>query len=60
MTKSEQILAFARKHVGKPYKLGGRGPALWDCSGLTKMAVKEIGLDWYHGATTHMAGKLLC
>lgn len=52
MTKSEQILAFARKHVGKPYKLGGRGPDVWDCSGLTKMAVKEVGFDWYHGATT--------
>lgn len=47
-----RIIDFALQHVGKPYQLGARGPAMWDCSGLTKMAVKEIGLDWYHGATT--------
>ena len=52
MTKTEQIVAFVRSHVGKPYRLGGRGPDEWDCSGLTKMAVKQIGFDWYHGAST--------
>lgn len=52
MTKTEQIVAFARSHVGKPYRLGGRGPDTWDCSGLTKMAVKQVGFDWYHGAST--------
>lgn len=52
MTNTEKIVAFARQHVGKPYRLGGRGPDEWDCSGLTKMAVKQIGFDWYHGAST--------
>lgn len=36
MTNTEKIVAFARQHVGKPYRLGGRGPDVWDCSGLTK------------------------
>jgi len=59
MTKAEQILAFARQHVGKPYRLGARGPDEWDCSGLTKMAVKQVGFDWYHGATTQWNRGLL-
>ena len=52
MTKAEQILAFAREQVGEPYRLGAAGWDVWDCSGLTKMAVKQIGYFWYHGATT--------
>jgi cell wall-associated NlpC family hydrolase len=47
-----KIIAYARAQVGKPYKLGTSGPAQFDCSGLTKRAVQQIGLDWYHGATT--------
>ena len=46
------MIAFARKQVGKPYVSGASGPSAFDCSGLTKMAVRQIGLNWYHGATT--------
>lgn len=61
MTKADQILQFAREQAGKPYRFGGGGPDAWDCSGLTKMAVKRLGYNWYHGATTqwnrgHQAG----
>lgn len=52
MTKAQQILAFAREQVGEPYRIGAAGWDVWDCSGLTKMAVKQIGYFWYHGATT--------
>ena len=52
MTNAEKILTYARKHIGKPYKLGARGPDAWDCSGLTKMAVAQIGYNFYHGAST--------
>ena len=52
MTKAQQILAFAREQVGEPYRLGAAGWDVWDCSGLTKMAVTQIGYYFYHGATT--------
>lgn len=47
-----KIIGFARAQVGKPYVFGRSGPNSFDCSGLTKRAVAQIGLDWYHGATT--------
>lgn len=46
------IIDFARKQVGKPYVFGRSGMDAYDCSGLTKRAVAQIGLDFYHGATT--------
>ena len=46
-----KIISFARLQVGKPYVFGRSGPDSFDCSGLTKRAVAQIGLDWYHGAT---------
>ena len=47
-----RIVQFALAQVGKPYVFGRSGPSSYDCSGLTKRAVAQIGLDWYHGATT--------
>ena len=47
-----KIIDFALAQVGKPYVFGRSGPDSFDCSGLTKRAVAQIGLDWYHGATT--------
>ena len=46
-----KIVNFALLQVGKPYVFGRSGPSSYDCSGLTKRAVAQIGLDWYHGAT---------
>jgi len=47
-----KMVNFARLQVGKPYDFGKSGPDSFDCSGLTKRAVAQIGLDFYHGATT--------
>lgn len=47
-----KILDFCLAQVGKPYEFGRSGPDSFDCSGLTKRAAKQIGLDLYHGATT--------
>jgi len=52
MLNDEKILAFLHEQVGKPYKDRGSGPASWDCSGLTQVAVRLLGFIWYHGATT--------
>lgn len=42
--KVEQVIAFARAQLGKPYVLGGRGPNVWDCSGLTMKAYEAAGI----------------
>jgi peptidoglycan DL-endopeptidase CwlO len=35
---------FARAQLGKPYGLGGSGPNVWDCSGLTKASYAAAGI----------------
>jgi len=42
--KVERVIAFARAQLGKPYVLGGRGPNVWDCSGLTMKAYEAAGI----------------
>ncbi|MEC5184913.1 cell wall-associated NlpC family hydrolase [Cryobacterium sp. MP_3.1] len=54
-------IAFARAQLGDAYKLGGSGPDVWDCSGLTKAAYAAAGIYiGTHSATNHyntMAGQ---
>lgn len=49
-----QVIAFAKQQLGEAYVLGGAGPNVWDCSGLTKVAYAGIGIniDAGHSATT--------
>jgi cell wall-associated NlpC family hydrolase len=47
-----KIITYARAQVGKPYLLRASGPKAFDCSGLTKRAVQQVGYVWYHGAST--------
>lgn len=42
--KVAQVIAFARAQLGKPYVLGGAGPNVWDCSGLTMKAYAAAGI----------------
>ena len=37
-------LGFARAQLGDRYVLGGAGPNVWDCSGLTKAAYAAAGI----------------
>ncbi len=43
--KVARVVAFARAQVGKPYRLGARGPNDWDCSGLTLKAYESVGIN---------------
>jgi cell wall-associated NlpC family hydrolase len=46
------VIAFAEKQLGKRYVLGGAGPTVWDCSGLTMVAWEQVGVDiGGHGST---------
>jgi len=38
-------IAFAREQIGKPYLWGATGPDAFDCSGLTMMAYRSVGID---------------
>ncbi len=49
--KVEIAIAFAKKQLGEPYVLGGMGPNVWDCSGITKGSYAVAG--YYIG--THSA-----
>lgn len=48
---SEDAVRVAMMQLGKPYIWGARGPAGFDCSGLTQYAYRSIGLDI--GANTY-------
>lgn len=51
-TGAAAIVAFARAQIGKPYASPGDSQNTWDCSGLTKSAVKAgTGIDLPHSAT---------
>lgn len=47
----ETAIWFARQQLGERYRLGGAGPNVWDCSGLTKAAYAAAGI----GIGTHSA-----
>lgn len=50
--KVAAVLAFARAQLGEDYVLGGAGPNVWDCSGLTLVAFASIGINiGTHSAT---------
>ncbi len=47
---ADQLVAFAKAQLGKPYVWGGAGPNYWDCSGLTMGAGASIGVPLAHGS----------
>lgn len=40
----QTAIAFAQAQLGERYELGGSGPDVWDCSGLTKAAYAAAGI----------------
>lgn len=47
-SKVETVISFAMAQRGKPYVWASAGPRGFDCSGLTKAAFAQIGIDLYH------------
>jgi len=46
-------IAYAEAQLGEPYAFGGAGPDSWDCSGLTMMSYRSVGVYiGPHGATS--------
>lgn len=50
--KVETAIAFAKEQLGERYVLGGAGPDIWDCSGITMKSYSAAGvyIGW-HSAT---------
>jgi cell wall-associated NlpC family hydrolase len=50
--KVERAIAFASEQLGERYVLGGAGPNVWDCSGITMKSYAAAGvyIGW-HSAT---------
>ncbi|MDQ6784438.1 MAG: NlpC/P60 family protein [Actinomycetota bacterium] len=48
--KAASVLSYAEAQLGKPYVWAGAGPATFDCSGLTMMAFRQVGIDFVHNA----------
>lgn len=42
--KVDQAISFAKRQLGEAYVLGGMGPNVWDCSGITKAAYASAGI----------------
>ena len=42
--KVEQLIAMAKKQLGKPYVFASTGPKSFDCSGFTQYCYKRIGV----------------
>ncbi|MEY4263022.1 MAG: hypothetical protein RLY88_730 [Actinomycetota bacterium] len=42
--KVATALAYAKEQLGERYVLGGMGPDVWDCSGITKAAYAAAGI----------------
>ncbi|MGK0551895.1 NlpC/P60 family protein [Enterococcus faecalis] len=43
-----EFLRIARTQAGKPYVWGAEGPDAFDCSGLVKWALKQMGIAFPH------------
>lgn len=45
ISKAQEIVNEAMKHVGKPYVYGANGPSAFDCSGFTSYVYKQFGYN---------------
>jgi cell wall-associated NlpC family hydrolase len=43
--RGSEIVAFAREHLGKPYRYGSAGPDAFDCSGFTTYVFRHFGIS---------------
>jgi cell wall-associated NlpC family hydrolase len=49
-SKGRIALAFAKAQLGERYRFAGKGPNVWDCSGLTMMSWRKAGVRLPHHA----------
>ncbi len=50
-SRGEEVIAFAKRFIGTPYRYGGTTPAGFDCSGFTQYVFSHFGIRL--GRTTY-------
>ena len=40
---AQEMIDFAATHLGRPYRRGGKGPSVFDCSGFTSYVYRKFG-----------------
>lgn len=48
----QEVLDYAAKYLGKPYKYGSKGPDSFDCSGFTYYVFKNFGISLASSSST--------
>ncbi|MCI8651972.1 MAG: C40 family peptidase [Oscillospiraceae bacterium] len=51
---AQQIIAYAKQSLGKPYVWGGNGPNSFDCSGFTKYVYAHFGYNLNRTASAQL------
>jgi LysM repeat protein len=41
----DSLLAYAKQHIGSPYRMGGTTPQAFDCSGFTSFVYRNFGYN---------------
>lgn len=42
---ADEIIAYAKQYLGRPYRSGGKGPSAFDCSGFTSYVFRNFDID---------------
>lgn len=42
---ADEIIAYAKKYLGRPYRYGSKGPSSFDCSGFTSYVYRNFGYN---------------
>lgn len=53
-TLGDQIIAYAKQYLGRPYVWGGNGPNSFDCSGFTKYVYSHFGYNLNRTASAQL------
>ncbi|WP_018155348.1 C40 family peptidase [Demetria terragena] len=54
--KVNKVISFAKAQLGEKYVYGAEGSSTWDCSGLTQMAYKQVGITLARKSTSQHQG----
>ncbi|OLS36882.1 LysM peptidoglycan-binding domain-containing protein [Bacillus sp. MRMR6] len=56
VSKVQQVIEEAKKHIGTPYLWGGNTPAGFDCSGFSKYVFERVGINLPRTSATQWSG----